>query len=287
MLLLSDPEARFDVIVTGNLFGDILSDEAAMITGSLGMLPSASLGEGGLGLYEPVHGSAPDIAGQDLANPLAAILSVAMLLEHTLDAPEAAAAVRDAVTGRTRGRSPHRGPRARRRRAAHHRLHRHGRPRAREARDGGLSAAPSLLRVAVVGATGAVGTDLVELLQEQRFPLQELRPIATDASLGATVDWLGHDVPVESESELRGLDLAFLCLPAEAARDWIARALRANVACIDLSGAVADQAEVPVLAAGLPGAEAASSSPLVSSPAPEPSPWRGPSRRSARRASSA
>jgi len=97
MLLLREPR-RYDVIVTGNLFGDILSDEAAMITGSLGMLPSASLGEGGVGLYEPVHGSAPDIAGQDVANPLAAILSVAMLFEHSLDAPEAAAAVRDAVS---------------------------------------------------------------------------------------------------------------------------------------------------------------------------------------------
>jgi len=96
MLLLKEP-GRYDVVVTGNLFGDILSDEAAMITGSLGMLPSASLGEGGVGLYEPVHGSAPDIAGQDAANPLAAILSVAMLLEHSLDAPEAAGAVRDAV----------------------------------------------------------------------------------------------------------------------------------------------------------------------------------------------
>ena len=96
MLLLKEPR-RYDVVVTGNLFGDILSDEAAMITGSLGMLPSASLGEGGIGLYEPVHGSAPDIAGQDAANPLAAILSGAMLLEHSLDAPEAANAVRDAV----------------------------------------------------------------------------------------------------------------------------------------------------------------------------------------------
>jgi 3-isopropylmalate dehydrogenase len=96
MLLLREP-GRYDVIVTGNLFGDILSDEAAMITGSLGMLPSASLGEGGVGLYEPVHGSAPDIAGQDRANPLAAILSAAMLLEHSLDAAEAAAAVREAV----------------------------------------------------------------------------------------------------------------------------------------------------------------------------------------------
>jgi 3-isopropylmalate dehydrogenase len=96
MLLLREPR-NYDVIVTGNLFGDILSDEAAMITGSLGMLPSASLGEGGVGLYEPVHGSAPDIAGRDMANPLAAILSAAMLLEHSLDAPEAAQTVADAL----------------------------------------------------------------------------------------------------------------------------------------------------------------------------------------------
>jgi 3-isopropylmalate dehydrogenase len=97
MLLLKQP-GSYDVVVTGNMFGDILSDEAAMITGSLGMLPSASLGEGGVGLYEPVHGSAPDIAGRDAANPLAAILSAAMLLEHSLDAPEAATRVRAAVT---------------------------------------------------------------------------------------------------------------------------------------------------------------------------------------------
>jgi 3-isopropylmalate dehydrogenase len=96
MLLLREP-GNYDVIVTGNLFGDILSDEAAMITGSLGMLPSASLGEGGIGLYEPVHGSAPDIAGQDAANPLAAILSAAMLLEHSLRATEPAARIRAAV----------------------------------------------------------------------------------------------------------------------------------------------------------------------------------------------
>jgi 3-isopropylmalate dehydrogenase len=96
MLLLKEP-AKYDVIVTENLFGDILSDEAAMITGSLGMLPSASLGEGGVGLYEPVHGSAPDIAGKGIANPLAAILSAAMLLEHSLSAPEAANSVRRAV----------------------------------------------------------------------------------------------------------------------------------------------------------------------------------------------
>jgi 3-isopropylmalate dehydrogenase len=96
MLLVREPR-RFDVLLTENLFGDILSDEAAMITGSLGMLPSASLGAGGVGLYEPVHGSAPDIAGQDVANPLAAILSVAMLFEHSLGQAPVAAAVRTAV----------------------------------------------------------------------------------------------------------------------------------------------------------------------------------------------
>jgi 3-isopropylmalate dehydrogenase len=84
MSLLRHP-TRFDVIVTGNMFGDILSDEAAMLTGSLGMLPSASLGDGGTGLYEPIHGSAPDIAGRNLANPIAAILSAAMMLRLSFD----------------------------------------------------------------------------------------------------------------------------------------------------------------------------------------------------------
>jgi 3-isopropylmalate dehydrogenase len=83
MQLVSEP-TRFDVIVTENLFGDILSDEAAMLTGSLGMLPSASLGASGPGLFEPVHGSAPDIAGRGIANPLATLLSVAMMLRHGL-----------------------------------------------------------------------------------------------------------------------------------------------------------------------------------------------------------
>jgi 3-isopropylmalate dehydrogenase len=96
MALVRNPK-RFDVIVTGNIFGDILSDEAAMLTGSIGMLPSASLGEGRLGLYEPVHGTAPDIAGQDLANPLASILSMAMMLRQSFDLAEQAAQVERAV----------------------------------------------------------------------------------------------------------------------------------------------------------------------------------------------
>ena len=96
MHLLSRPK-DFDVVVTGNLFGDILTDEASMLPGSLGLLPSASLGYGPPGLYEPVHGSAPDIAGRGLANPLAAILAAAMALRHSLDLPEAADAIEQAV----------------------------------------------------------------------------------------------------------------------------------------------------------------------------------------------
>jgi 3-isopropylmalate dehydrogenase len=91
--------AAFDVIVTGNLFGDILSDQASMCAGSIGMLPSAALGVGSRGLYEPIHGSAPDIAGRGVANPCAAILSAAMLLRHSLGLEEAAARVEAAVTG--------------------------------------------------------------------------------------------------------------------------------------------------------------------------------------------
>ncbi len=96
MQLVRAPK-EFDVIVTGNLFGDILSDEAAMLTGSIGMLPSASLNQSGQGLYEPSHGSAPDIAGQGIANPLATILSAAMMLRYSLNEGAAAARIESAV----------------------------------------------------------------------------------------------------------------------------------------------------------------------------------------------
>ncbi len=96
MQLVKAPK-KFDVVVTGNMFGDILSDEAAMLTGSIGMLPSASLNSAGKGLYEPSHGSAPDIAGKDMANPLATILSAAMMLRFSLQQPEAADRIESAV----------------------------------------------------------------------------------------------------------------------------------------------------------------------------------------------
>ena len=96
MQLVRNPK-QFDTIVTGNLFGDILSDAAAMLTGSIGMLPSASLGSDRPGLFEPVHGSAPDIAGQDQANPLAQVLSAAMMLRYGLNEPEAAMRIEQAV----------------------------------------------------------------------------------------------------------------------------------------------------------------------------------------------
>jgi len=96
MQLVRKPK-QFDVIVTGNLFGDILSDEASMLTGSIGMLPSASLDADNKGLYEPIHGSAPDIAGKGVANPLATILSTAMMLRYSLGNEQAASRVERAV----------------------------------------------------------------------------------------------------------------------------------------------------------------------------------------------
>ena len=96
MQLVREPK-QFDVMVTTNMFGDILSDCAAMLTGSIGMLPSASLDANGKGMYEPIHGSAPDIAGQDVANPLATILSVAMMLRYSLDKPKMAEQIENAV----------------------------------------------------------------------------------------------------------------------------------------------------------------------------------------------
>jgi 3-isopropylmalate dehydrogenase len=102
MQLVRNPK-QFDVIVTGNMFGDILSDEASMLSGSIGMLPSASLDAEGKGLYEPIHGSAPDIAGKDVANPLATILSAAMMLRYSLKQPAAADKVEAAVQKVLRG----------------------------------------------------------------------------------------------------------------------------------------------------------------------------------------
>ena len=96
MQIVKDP-SQFDVIVTENMFGDILSDEASMITGSIGMIPSSSLGDGSRGLYEPIHGSAPDIAGKDLANPIGTVLSAAMMLRYSFDLPSEAGAVEQAV----------------------------------------------------------------------------------------------------------------------------------------------------------------------------------------------
>jgi 3-isopropylmalate dehydrogenase len=97
MQLVRNPK-QFDVLVTTNMFGDILSDLASMLTGSIGMSPSASLGEGGRGLYEPIHGSAPDIAGQDVANPIATVLSLAMALRYSLDTPALADKIEAAVS---------------------------------------------------------------------------------------------------------------------------------------------------------------------------------------------
>ena len=96
MQLIKNP-AQFDVVVTENMFGDILSDEASMLTGSIGMMPSASLSDTTLGMYEPIHGSAPDIAGMDIANPIGTILSAAMMLRYSFDMAAEADAIENAV----------------------------------------------------------------------------------------------------------------------------------------------------------------------------------------------
>ncbi len=110
MRLVTAP-ASFDVILTENLFGDILSDEAAALTGSLGMLPSATVG-GKINLYEPIHGSAPDIAGKGIANPLGAIATAAMLLRHSFQREQEARAIEQAIAAGARSRIPHRGSQA-------------------------------------------------------------------------------------------------------------------------------------------------------------------------------
>lgn len=97
MQIVKNP-SQFDVIVTENMFGDILSDEASMITGSIGMIPSSSLGANDCGLYEPIHGSAPDIAGKDIANPVGTILSAAMMLRFSFNMPKEADAIEAAVS---------------------------------------------------------------------------------------------------------------------------------------------------------------------------------------------
>ena len=96
MQLIKNP-TQFDVLVTENMFGDILSDEASMLTGSIGMMPSASLSEGTLGMYEPIHGSAPDIAGMDIANPIGTVMSAAMMLRYSFDMMDEADAIEAAV----------------------------------------------------------------------------------------------------------------------------------------------------------------------------------------------
>lgn len=122
-------------------------------------------------------------------------------------------------------------------------------------------------RVGVIGATGVLGSDLIELLEERRFPVSELRPVASERAVGQVVELAGEEVPVQTgDVSLRGLDFVFLCLPAECAGDWVRRALRDEVPCVDLSGSLARQDGVPTLAAELGAPRDRVLSPLVSSP---------------------
>jgi aspartate-semialdehyde dehydrogenase len=125
-----------------------------------------------------------------------------------------------------------------------------------------------LQRVAVVGATGVLGRELVDQLAERRFPLQELAPIASERSIGETLEWLGHDLHVQTEHSLAGLDFAFLCAPQAAALPWLRAALEARVPCIDASGASATQEEIPLLDPERAPSAAQLASPVLALPTP-------------------
>ncbi|MBM4383610.1 MAG: hypothetical protein FJ091_09600 [Deltaproteobacteria bacterium] len=125
-----------------------------------------------------------------------------------------------------------------------------------------------LLRVAVVGATGTLGREVVDQLAERRFPIQELVPIASDHSLGEAVEWLGHELAVVTEHTLVGLDLVFLCTPPAAAPEWLRAALLARAACIDCSGAGAAREEIPLLDPERTPSAAALASPVLALPSP-------------------
>jgi aspartate-semialdehyde dehydrogenase len=125
-----------------------------------------------------------------------------------------------------------------------------------------------LQRVAVVGATGTLGRELIDQLAERRFPIQELVPIASERSVGEDVEWLGHELPIVTEHTLAGLDLVFLCTPSAAAPEWLRAALTARVACIDCSGAGAAREEIPLLDPERAPSAAALASPVLSLPSP-------------------
>ena len=160
MQLVRNPK-QFDVIVTGNMFGDILSDEASMLTGSIGMLPSASLDENGKGLYEPIHGTAPDIAGKGIANPLATILSAAMMLRYSLGQPQAAERIEAAVS-----KVLQRGLRTADIHTAGTR--KVGTEEMGDAVVGARFKLWVMLRVGIVGWRGMVGSVLVQRMREER-----------------------------------------------------------------------------------------------------------------------
>jgi aspartate-semialdehyde dehydrogenase len=125
-----------------------------------------------------------------------------------------------------------------------------------------------LQRVAVVGATGTLGRELIGQLAERRFPIQELVPIASDRSLGEEVEWLGHELPIVTEHALAGLDFVFLCTPPAASPTWLRAALTARVACIDCSGAGAAREEIPLLDPERAPSAAALASPVLALPSP-------------------
>ncbi|CAE7404867.1 leuB [Symbiodinium microadriaticum] len=245
MQLVRNPK-QFDVMVTDNLFGDILSDAAAMLTGSLGMLPSASLGakdENGKSkaMYEPVHGSAPDIAGQGIANPIACVMSFAMALRYSFDEGAAADKLEDAVKSVL---------------AAGFRtgdLMSDGMTKVTTAGMGdepGQRNRPMGYKVAIVGATGAVGREMLNILAERNFPADEVIPLASSRSQGKEISF-GEDKTLICKNvdnfDFKGVDIALFAVDDPISAKLAPKAAAAGAVAIDNSAFFRMHDDVPLI----------------------------------------
>ena len=272
MQLVRAPK-QFDVMVTTNMFGDILSDCASMLTGSIGMLPSASLDVNGKGMYEPIHGSAPDIAGLGRANPLATILSVSMLLRYTFAESDAAdlvdqsvqvalesgirtpdiysaglqevstSGMGDAVVAAMHevAQSPLTGPLARTSFSAC------GSGQNLNLNSKNLMS--KTVNVAVVGVTGAVGETMLSILQQRNFPVAEVYPLASSRSVGKKVEFGGRYLTVQdlAEFDFSNVQIGLFSAGAGISRKYGPRAVAAGCVVVDNTSEFRYDDDIPLV----------------------------------------
>ena len=249
MALVHKP-TQFDTIVTENTFGDILSDEAAILAGSMGMLPSASLG-GKVGLYEPVHGTAPDIAGQggrqsDRGDPVggdAAALLARSRGGRRLGSRRRCCTCSSRDIARATSTGGHEG-----------RRHRgDGRPDRAGSRTivlrGPEATMAAGMNVAVVGVTGAVGQTTLKILEERKFPVSDLRAFASERSVGKTVTFKGETIRVEKvgPGAFKGVDVAFFSAGSAQSKEYAPQAVKAGAVVVDKSSAFRMDPTVPLV----------------------------------------